>query len=164
MKCSFCESKKELKKSKANYRYKDCGLDNVTLIDVPILKCHECGEELIQFGDLEKLHATIAKLLLHKADLLKGSEIRFLRKHLGYSGIMFAHLIGYAHETLSRIETGAQPVVETLDRLVRFAIGNKMPDRDYDLHDMILNNTGKKFSRIELKRSAKGEWMEKKAA
>jgi len=165
MKCCNCENKKELKKEITNYKYKECGLDNVVLMGVSIIKCEMCGEEYYNFGDIEQLHNKIAELLLTKSDLFTGKEIRFLRKNLGYSGAMFAHLIGYSHETLSRIENGAQKVNESFDRLVRFAVADRLPkNRDYDLHDTILNNCGQKLVRIELHRTIKGDWKEKLAA
>lgn len=107
MKCSMCENKKTLSKSHITVKYKECGLENVTLVGVGCFKCDQCGEEYMHYGDLEKLHSVIANVLLRKSDLLTGKEIRFLRKHLGYSGAMFARLIGYSHETISRIETNA---------------------------------------------------------
>ena len=117
MLCLNCENKKALKKQVTNYKYKESGLDNVVLVDITVMKCELCGEECYNFGDLEQLHNKIAELLLKKADLLIGKEIRFLRKNLGYSGAMFAHLLGYSHETLSRIENASQKVTESFDRL-----------------------------------------------
>jgi putative zinc finger/helix-turn-helix YgiT family protein len=165
MKCSSCQNKKELKKLNINYKYKDCGLDNVVLLGVSVARCDVCGEEYYNFGDIEKLHNKIAEILLTKSELLTGKEIRFLRKNIGYSGAMFAHLIAYSHESLSRIENGAQKVTESFDRLVRFAVSDKLPkSRNYDLHNLILNNSGHKLLRIELVRTPSGDWKEKLAA
>lgn len=158
MKCFNCDSEKKLKRSKITYKYKDCGLDNVTLLDAEIMKCDECGEEYYSFGDIEKLHRKIADILIMKEDLLLGKEIRFLRKHLGYSGILFATLIGYAHETLSRIENGNQEVTPVLDRLIRFIVANKLSNRSYDLHDLYLNHKGEKIKNIRLKKKTDGSW------
>lgn len=164
MNCTMCENKKNLKKSNTTFKYKACGLDNVTLIGVVSYRCNECGEEYVSFGNLENLHNTIASVLLKKRDLLTGKEVRFLRKHLGYSGAMFSRLIGYGHEAISRIETGANPVTESFDRLVRFTVAAKLPDREYDLHDQLLNNSGTKMNRIELTSIGHGNWKLKKAA
>ena len=164
MKCISCNNNKTLKKSKAIFKYKDCGLNNVVLFDIIITKCENCGEEYVNLGNIEKLHSTIAEILLQKHDLLTGKEIRFLRKHLGYSGVMFANIIGFAHETLSRIENAAQKVTVSLDHLIRFAVANKISNRNYDLHDHILNQKGVKLNRIELKKTSRGEWQLKEVA
>jgi len=164
MKCHMCENTKALKKSRTTVKYKECGLDNVTLVGVEYYKCDQCGEEYFGYGNMEKLHTVIARVLLKNSELLNGKEVRFLRKTLGYSGAMFAKLIGYDAATISRIETGSQPVTETFDRLVRFAVATKIPDRDYDLHDQILNESGTRYSRIELTSTPEGNWRAKLAA
>jgi hypothetical protein len=56
------------------------------------------------------------------------------------------------------------PVTETFDRLVRFAVASKIPNREYDLHDQILNDGGSKFNRIELTSTTEGDWRAKLAA
>ena len=160
----MCDNKKALKREKITHKYKECGLDNVTLVGVEHHRCDQCGEEYFGFGNIEKLHEAIAHVLLQKKDLLNGAEVRFLRKHLGYSGTMFAKLIGYDDATLSRLENGAQPVTRTFDHLVRFMVVSKLtPDRNYDLHDLILKGEGIETGRIELAASSKGVW-ELKAA
>ena len=163
MTCSMCDNKKILKREKITHKYKECGLNNVTLVGAERFHCEQCGEEYFGYGNLEKLHMAIAHVLLRKRDLLNGSEVRFLRKHLGYSGAMFAKLIGYDDATLSRLETGAQPITRTFDHMVRFSVASKIPDRNYDLHDQILKGEGVDTNRIELTATTKGDW-ELKAA
>lgn len=161
--CSMCDNKKPLKKKKITRKYKECGLDTITLVDLDYYRCNKCGEEYYGYGNIEKLHTTISYLLLRKKNFLNGKEVRFLRKHLGYSGAMFARLIGYDDATLSRIETGAQPVTKAFDRLVRFTIASKLPDRNYDLHDQILKGEGITLDRIELIATEHGSWKLKAA-
>jgi putative transcriptional regulator len=163
MHCSMCDNPKALVRKTVTHKYKESGLTNVILAGVEHFRCDKCGEEYFGYGNMEKLHEAIADVLLQKKDLLIGAEVRFLRKHLGYSGTMFAKLIGYDDASLSRLETGAQPVTRTFDHLVRFSVASKLPDRNYDLHDLILKGQGIKASRIELKATAKGDW-ELKAA
>lgn len=163
MKCAMCENPKSLKKSRITVKYKDCGLDNVTLVGVRYYKCDRCGEEYFGYGNTEILHKIIAQILLIKSGFLTGKEVRFLRKQLGYSGKMFARLIGYEHETLSRIENDKNPVTPAFDRVVRFAVAERIHDRDYDLHDELLKG-GEKFKRIELVATNQGDWKLKLAA
>jgi transcriptional regulator with XRE-family HTH domain len=52
--------------------------------------------------------------------MLKGSEIRFLRKHAGLPAREFAKLVGVSAEHLSRIENGhTDSLGKPTDRLVR---------------------------------------------
>ena len=159
----MCDNKKALKKTKITHKYKECGLENVTLIGVEYHRCDKCGEEYFGYGNIEKLHEAIANVLLRKKDFLTGQEVRFLRKHLGYSGAVFAKIIGYDDATLSRLETDAQPITKAFDRLVRFTVAAKIPDRNYDLHDQILKGEGMKFDRIELTSTTHGDWKLKAA-
>lgn len=164
MTCSMCDNKKALKKTRITHKYKECGLDNVTLIGVEHYRCDKCGEEYLGYGNVEKLNEVIANILIRKKDFLSGNEVRFLRKHLGYSGTMFAKLIGYDDATLTRLERESQPVTRAFDRLVRFAVASRLPDRNYDLHDQILKGEGIKTNRIELSSIGHGNWKFKTAA
>jgi putative zinc finger/helix-turn-helix YgiT family protein len=159
----MCENKEELKKGVTTLRYKDCGLENVTLHGVEYFKCPDCGEVYYSFGDIEKLHQTIARVLIQKKTLLNGHEVRFLRSYLGYSGTYFARLTGYAKESISRMENGKQKIIKPFDRLVRSMVATRLPDRDYHWHDLWLREEGKSLKRIELRAKNKG-WILEEAA
>lgn len=163
MKCVMCDNPKLLKKKQVTKKYTECGLDNVVLKGVDYHKCEVCGEEYFGFNDMDQLHAEIARILIAKTQALTGQEIRFLRTYLGYAGAVFAKLIGYRHETLSRIENHKQLSTRTLDILVRSLVANKLPDRNYKLHDIWLKESGVLFKRIELQ-AQKGGWHAKLAA
>lgn len=163
MKCVMCNNPKPLKKKFITKKYTECGLDNVILKGIECHKCEVCGEEYFGFHNMDQLHAEIARALITKKGPLVGKEIRFLRTYLGYAGAVFAKLIGYRHETLSRIENHKQSSTKTLDILVRSLVANKFPDRNYKLHDMWLKEEGTPFKRIELK-SQKDGWHIKLAA
>lgn len=157
MKCSLCKSDKPMKTVGIVHRYKESGLDNVILHGVPESRCENCGEVYHSFGNLDKLHTAIAKFLIRKASILTGKETRFLRKYLGYSSAVFAKLVGYEIEHLSRIENGKTPVQNIFDHLVRALVAEKIPDRDYDLHDLFLEGKLMKIEWLELSLKGK-EW------
>ena len=77
---------------------------------------------------------------------------------------MFAELLGYEKETIYRIENGKQNFAPSFDRLVRYVVSSSLPDRDYDLHDLILKKKLQDIKRIEVQRTKKGNWELKKAA
>ena len=157
MKCIACDNKKDLKKQKITAKYTQCGLDNVSLVGVDYLKCDQCGEEYFGFGDQEHLHSLIAKVLIKKDRPLIGKEFRFLRTYLGFSGRMLAKLIGYEPEHISRIENDKSKISSRLDVLMRSLVVNKLPDRDYDFHDWLLDEGKKSIQRIKIQ-SDKGQW------
>lgn len=157
MKCVMCENKKPLKKQHVTKKYTDSGLDNVTLHGVEYYKCNVCGEEYYGFGDQEQLHRLISQILIQKDGRLTGKECRFLRTFLGFSTQMFSRVSHYEVETISRMENGKSDVSDKYDVLIRLMVANKIPDRNYDLHDWLLRKNLKKITRIEFT-SKKGEW------
>lgn len=116
-----------------NTRYDACGLPNVTLQDVEVRRCPACGETEIAIPSLESLHRSLALALIRKPSRLVAAEIRFLRKHLGWSGADFAARMGSAPETVSRWETGATPMGPAADRLLRVMVATTSPRADYSL-------------------------------
>lgn len=166
MECAHCESNKKLKeKTLKKYRYKECGLDNVTLSGIKEFSCSACGEIYHNFGNVEELHELIAYHLIQKNSVLSGKELKFLRKYLGYSGAVFSKLVGYESEHLSRLENGKATVQEVFDRLVRLLVSQKIPDREYDMQDLFLEGKLMKIEWLEFSISPqKNRWHFKKAA
>jgi DNA-binding XRE family transcriptional regulator len=143
-------------------RFKDSGLDNIILHGVKQYSCLNCGEILFDFGNINQLHGLIADILLKKKELLTGKEIRFLRTHIGYSSDMFSRVIGIDKTSLSRIENVRAKVSNQVNMAVRFAVGGKLADRNYDLHDLYeAIETGDliSFKYAEFKASTKGNWQ-----
>lgn len=149
MYCSNCEYGKKLKASYITKKFDESGLDNITLKGVSEFKCPNCGETYSGYGNIDELHSLIAHHLIRKKGLLTNKEIRFLRKYMGYSSAMLAKLVGQKIEHISRIENGKNKVTELFDHYIRLLVIQKFPDRNYDLHDHILNDTGENFSRLE---------------
>lgn len=101
------------------YHYTECGLPNVTLVDVEVFMCETCGEPSPAICAVEELHGAIARVLIERPYRLEGLELQFLRAYLGYSSPAFAEVLGVCQETLSRWEHDRAPVNATADRLVR---------------------------------------------
>ena len=158
MKCAMCDNPNKLtEKTLATYKYKDSGLENVILHGVKVCKCERCGEEYFDLGNVDKLHDLIARTLIQKSITLTGTEVRFLRKHLGYSGNVFAKLVGYENTHLSKIENGKLDLTETFDRLVRMLVSEKLPNRKYVMQDLFLENKLMALEWLEFSLSAH-EW------
>jgi len=131
MKCFVCGAQMQSKRE--NFRYDACGLPNVTLCGVEVSRCPQCGEYEVAIPQLDELHKAIAKALIRKPSRLAAVEIRYLRKYLGWSGSDFAEYIGATPETVSRWETGADPMGSTADRLLRLMVARRAPVNDYSL-------------------------------
>ena len=108
--------------------YRESGLDNVELVDVPVWECRK-GHQELQVPNAEQLHGLLTNLLIRKPTALNGTEIRFLRKELGLTGRAFAQRLGMTPEHLSRLETGGRGVTSTIDLLVRLAVAWELTRR-----------------------------------
>jgi DNA-binding transcriptional regulator YiaG len=89
------------------------------------------GAREVSIRRIESLHRTIGLALARKPTPLDGPEIRFLRKHLGWSGTDFPAYMGLTAETVSRWEHGRLKMGPPADRLLRMIVMNgKPPDHD----------------------------------
>lgn len=160
MKCYVCQSDTKLKREVIDrYRYVECGLDNVFLMQISGLRCERCETLLPDIPRPLELHALIVELIVSKPFLLSANEIRFVRTQLGYSQADFAKTIHKDASVLNRIERGKVPVSEDFDRLIRLVYLKEKakPKRAYDELDNLISpkEAGKQAYRL---RSRDGHW------
>jgi len=101
-----------------NYHYKESGLDNVYVENIPVYEC-TCGVSYASIFRLPRLNDLIGLTLVQKPALLHGNEIRFLRKNLYLFSKAFANKLGVGKTTLSKWENEIQHHSEAFDRLIR---------------------------------------------
>lgn len=123
MHCPNCG--KTMRKAKRNYHYTESGLDNVIIQDLGVFIC-DCGEEMPVIPSIEGLHKVIAFAIIQFKILLTGPQIRFLRKEMGYKAFEFAKLVGTTKTSVSRWETGKEPIGPANDRLIRLLMLRKL--------------------------------------
>lgn len=109
MKCPEC-SNKEMDVQKETIRYEECGLPNVVLKGIEVKRCQQCGNTLVSIPALSGLHRAIALHLIQQPERLASSQIRFLRKHMGWSKADFARKLHVRLEQVSRWESDSKPV------------------------------------------------------
>lgn len=126
------------------YRYVESGLPNVTLVNVEILRCPKCGEFELVIPKMAQLHRFIAGVLANKTERLTNHEVRFLRKHIGWSGVDFARSFGVTPETVSRWESGAQSMNSMAERLLRILSMDREPIRDYSILEKLGSESPRK--------------------
>jgi putative transcriptional regulator len=92
MTCLNCGSR--MKTKLENYRYDAVGVPGITLQGIEVSRCGKCGEFEVGIPRIEDLHRAIAEAVIAKKDRLIPEEIRFLRKHLGWTGAQFTAHFG----------------------------------------------------------------------
>lgn len=133
-KCTLCGSKMN-KVHDSLFHYTDCGLSKVYLKDVIIHACSnkDCREEEITIPNIDELHQLLAEKVASQVNKLLPEEIRYLRTHLGFSGVDFSEAIGVSPETVSRWEKGTVNMKEASERFLRVLILSKLgPFRNYE--------------------------------
>ncbi len=129
--CATCGA--SMRTTVENYRYSASGLRNVVLKSVLVHRCRRCGDHEVDIPRILDLHQAIARALATKQPTLAPAEIRFLRKHLGFSGSAFAREMGVTPETVSRWENGALGMGLSAERLLRLMVLTKSLARAYGL-------------------------------
>ncbi|ABF90667.1 conserved domain protein [Myxococcus xanthus DK 1622] len=142
MKCESCGG--ELLETRLDsYHFDESGLEDVILVGVIERRCEKCNEREVVIPRLKELHRTIAKALAAKNSLLTPLEVRFLRKHLGFSQADFAKRINVRSEAVSRWETGAEEFSWHFELLLRLMVMLELHERNY---------TVKSFDEVQEKR------------
>ena len=106
-------------------------------------RCLSCGDLRYRLQNMEELFRVVAGLLVHKPERLSGSEARFLRKWLGWSGQDTAEKLGFTPEHVSRWENDKVPISETADKLLRSLVLVREPIDDYAAWDAELGTLAK---------------------
>jgi DNA-binding transcriptional regulator YiaG len=105
------------------YHFLDSGLSNVYLLGIKYWTCEQCDRQAAEIPALEELMSVMAKSVVMKPALLKGEEIRFLRKRIGKKASEFAELINKTPEHLSKLENDQVSLPEETDKLIRLTYG-----------------------------------------
>jgi putative zinc finger/helix-turn-helix YgiT family protein len=133
------------------------GLPRVTLRGVTVRRCRK-GHVETAIPRIAQLHRVIAEMLVRKPRPLAAEEVRFLRRHLGYSQVDFARRMGVAAESVSRWESGSVRLAPTAERLLRLMVVTQAPIADYSL-DVLAKVQGTRAP-IEMKlTSTATEWL-----
>lgn len=130
MKCPEC-NEAEMRVTHRDHAYAESGLPNVVLVGLEFHTCPRCGEEERVMPRLAQLHRLIAERVAEKEARLTGAEIRFLRKHLGWSGEDFAGVMGVRPETVSRWENEKEAMGPAAERLLRLMALREKPVESY---------------------------------
>ena len=100
------------------YKYRECGLDNMYLLNGFTVKQTKHGET-VTIHDMDGLHRVIGSYLVRERKTLSGPEVRFLRHELGLSQKVLGELLSKSGQTIARWEKGKGNVDGLADRLLR---------------------------------------------
>ncbi|OXE35194.1 MAG: transcriptional regulator [Phenylobacterium zucineum] len=104
--------------TRLDYRYDECGLDNVMLVGLEICQDDE-GEDVFTINNINLLHRAIAQGIACKQTGITGKELRFIRTELGFTQAEIAHVLNKDVQTVGRWERGEFPIDSTAETVIR---------------------------------------------
>jgi len=163
-KCDKCNYTLEVIKDKP-YHYSESGLDYIWLIGVLQYQCGKCGDISVEIPRIDELHLLIGKNIVGKKELLRGQEVRFLRKEISIKSKEMASALSMEPETYSRWENGKQEVAACHDKALRMIYVMNASERtgkvlsidsQYILNDIATKKAPKRNKKVQF---SPAEWL-----
>jgi DNA-binding transcriptional regulator YiaG len=104
--------------TRLDYRYDECGLDNVILVGLEACE-DDGGEAVVTIRNPNGLHRAIVEGIAKKPTGITGRELRFVRTELGLTQAEMAAVISKDVQTVGRWERGEHPIDPTADTVIR---------------------------------------------
>ncbi len=108
-----------------DYKYTECGLDNVVIHDMTVPR-DDAGEEVYSIQNITGLHKLIAHCIVKHARGISPKELRFLRTEMGLTQHELGEVVKKDHQTVGRWERGEVPIDETAEMIVRLLSSERL--------------------------------------
>lgn len=107
--------------TKIDYRYDECGLNNVILVGLETCE-DDLGDEVITIKHINVLHRAILAAISQKKTAITPKELRFIRTELGLTQSELANRLNKDTQTIARWEKSQNPIDPTADTLIRVLV------------------------------------------
>jgi putative zinc finger/helix-turn-helix YgiT family protein len=155
--CADCRGRVEHRVE--NYRLPLVGDWGVTLDHVETTFCASCGGRGVSIDRMAPLLRGIAAAVVRKRARLAPAEVTFLRKHLEYTGARLAKALGVTGPSVSRWESGREPIGPSADRLLRaLVVMHDGETERFDPAQFEAIEEGSAPLRLTLRRDSRGNW------
>jgi len=101
-----------------DYRYDECGLDNVILKNLPVTTSDD-GSPVVTIRHVTQLHRLLVRMVAEKSSGLEPRELRFLRTELEMTQAELGSLVGRDVQTIGRWERGETPIDKASEIVIR---------------------------------------------
>ncbi|WGU40348.1 helix-turn-helix domain-containing protein [Phenylobacterium sp. NIBR 498073] len=101
-----------------DYRYDECGLDNVILVGLEVVE-DDVGDSSITIHNVDGLQRAIVEGIAKKKTGISGRELRFARTELGLTQAELAMVVSKDVQTVGRWERGEFPIDPTAETVIR---------------------------------------------
>jgi transcriptional regulator with XRE-family HTH domain len=114
-----------MNKSYRDYRYEECGLDNVIIHGMEIV-IDDAGDEVYRIRNILGLHKVIAHCLITRSHGMLPEELRFLRTEMGLTQSELAQVVKKDHQTIGRWERGEKQIDQNAELVIRMYAAEKL--------------------------------------
>lgn len=104
--------------TKIDYRYDECGLDNVILVGLPCCEDDD-GDLVIHVPNINVLHRSLVSAIAQKGTAISAQELRFLRTEMGLTQAELAEVVDRDGQSIGRWERGEKPIDRSAETLIR---------------------------------------------
>ena len=115
---------------KQEYRYTECGLDNVIIEGVDVVKVDDVddgeGDELYCIPNINGLHEAITLAIITQDTGISPKELRFLRTGIGITQQQLAEILKVSRGTINRWESGKEHLDPNAEFLLRQLTAEKL--------------------------------------
>jgi DNA-binding transcriptional regulator YiaG len=101
-----------------DYRYDECGLDNVILLGLTVLTDDD-GDDIVTIPSVGLLHRVLMMEIAAKESGMQSNELRFVRTEFGLTQAELAALVGRDVQTIGRWERGEHPIDKAAEIVIR---------------------------------------------
>lgn len=107
------------------YKYTECGLDNVVLMNMNVIT-DDAGEELYSIPNVLGLHKVIAHCIITRSHGISAAELRFLRTEMGLTQAELAEIVKKDHQTIGRWERAECPLDQNAEMVIRLVAAERL--------------------------------------
>jgi putative zinc finger/helix-turn-helix YgiT family protein len=93
--------------------------EEISVPDSAHLRCLRCREVILRFDDARRLRQQALEIYRRRYGLLSADDMRSIRKRVGLTQAMMAHLLRLGSNTISRWEAGRNVQTGAMDLLLR---------------------------------------------
>lgn len=104
--------------TKLDYRYDECGLDNVILVNLECCQDDE-GEVVVTVPNINVLHRSLLKAVAEKNTGITPQELRFMRTEIGFTQAELAAVVNRDAQSIGRWERGEKPIDPSAETIIR---------------------------------------------
>lgn len=133
MNCPMCE-----KQMTTSVQYESFAGVEACPMETLVHTCTTCKESFYSYKSIKKTVEEVLKCVLNKEPSnIKGSDIKFMRTHMGISRDDLSKIVNKSYETITRYENDSTQIPDDFKLLMKLLAKHNTPKRDYPIRELV---------------------------